>query len=215
MRHLCVFIAVVAVAPPALAQAADPLSPIVDLFSKKRAIGENPKIDPPMDAPPLPWIEYGRDGLGRPTYLDAKCLSTARDYSDPCVQAAILKHHQEVEERQIQDRLASERAALAAKAKAQADAADRQAAEERAWREAQPKLTPLQASELEVRRLKQELVGAQKAIDDENEIGRVSGVVNKQTLYTYGQMVVFTRRSLLREYDRYRKLGGRKPLAAI
>lgn len=203
------------VAQPVFAQSASPIEAVTSLFKRQKPIGENPKYPPPMDEPALSWFSYRTDKLGRPTYLDEQCLATAKDYLDPCVQGAILEHRQSVDARNEQVRVAEEKVAAKAKAETAAKVAAERAAREQAWQDAQPKLTPLQASEKSIRELKARIASAQRMIDDENEVGRVSGFVNKQKLYSYGQMIVFTRRGLASEYARYRRLGGRKALAAI
>lgn len=203
------------VAQPAYAQATSPIEAVTSLFKRQKPIGENPKLPPPMDEPALAWFSYRTDKIGRQTYLDEQCLATAKDYLDPCVQGAILAHRQAVDAHDEQVRIETEKAAAQAKAQAAAKAKAERAAQQQAWRDAQPKLTPLQACEQSIRELKSRLASAQRMIDDENEVGRVSGFVDKQKLYNYGQMIVFTRRGLTSEYARYRRLGGRKALTAI
>lgn len=215
MRALLLAGLFMAVAEPVAAQSASPIDAIVSMFKRQKPIGENPKYPPPMDEPALPWFSYRTDKLGRPTYLDEQCLNTAKDYLDPCVQGAILEHRQIVDARNEQIRIAEEKAAAQAKAESAAKAKADREAQQRAWEDAQPKLTPLQASEQSIRSLKARIASAQRMIDEENEVGRVSGFVNKQKLYSYGQMIVFTRRGLASEYAKYRRLGGRKALSAI
>ncbi len=203
------------VATPAAAQATDPIDTVISLFKRQKPIGENPKYPPPMDQPAFPWFTYRTDKLGRPTYLDEQCLATAKDYLDPCVQTAILSHRQDVEIRNEQVRAAEEKAAAQARTDAAVKAKVDRAAEQKAWEDSQPKLTDLQASERSIREMKARIASAQRMIDQEQEVGRVSGFVDKKKLYDYGQMIVFTRRGLASEYARYRRLGGRKALAAI
>lgn len=207
MRALLVVGMFIAAAQPVVAQSTSPIDAVTSLFKRQKPIGENPKYPPPMDEPALPWFSYRTDKLGRPTYLDERCLGTAKDYLDPCVQKAILEHRQNVDGRNEQNRIAEEKAAVKAKA-------DREA-QQQAWQDAQPKLTPLQVIEQSIRSLKARIASAQRMINEENEVGRVSGFVNKQKLYSYGQMIVFTRRGLASEYAKYRRLGGRKALSAI
>lgn len=203
------------VAQPAYAQATSPIEAVTSLFKRQKPIGENPKLPPPMDEPAFPWFSYRTDKLGRPTYLDERCLGTAKDYLDPCVQKAIREHRQNVDGRNEQIRIAEEKAAANAKAQAAVKAKADREAQQQAWQDAQPKLTPLQVSEQSIRSLKARIASAQRMINEENEVGRVSGFVNKQKLYSYGQMIVFTRRGLASEYAKYRRLGGRKALSAI
>lgn len=199
------------VAQPAIAQSTSPIDAVASAFKRQKPIGENPDHPPPMDERALPWFTYRTDKLGRPTYLDEQCLASAKDYVDPCVQGAILAHRQAVDTHNEQARLDADKTAARANAMAKAD----RVAQQQAWQEAQPKLTPIQASERNIREMKDRIASAQRMIDNEREVGRVSGVVSKQKLYDYGQIIVFTRRGLTSEYARYRRLGGRKALSAI
>jgi hypothetical protein len=56
---------------------------------------------------------------------------------------------------------------------------------------------------------------AQKSINRENEIGTVSGYVNKDRLHQAGEIIVSCKDSITKNYAEYRQQGGSKPLVAI
>lgn len=62
---------------------------------------------------------------------------------------------------------------------------------------------------------KRESAAARRAIEQENEIGRVSGFVNKRRLHDAGQTIVFCDRNTPSEFAEYKRLGGKRAYADL
>lgn len=97
---------------------------------------------------------------------------------------------------------AKNRAALEAK-----KAAGRKAEEER--------VQQLDNLERQIIWCKRQTAAARSAIERENQIGRVSGYVNKLALRRAGEIIVNCEESIPRHYAEYRKLGGKRTLADL
>jgi len=101
-------------------------------------------------------------------------------------------------------RLAVERARVAAIAKVQK--------QERAD-EKQKRL--VQELELDLIRCSRSSQNAEASIERENEIGSVSGFVNKRVLREAGETIVLCRQLRPRVYEEYRRAGGRRALSEL
>lgn len=98
------------------------------------------------------------------------------------------------------------RAALEAKNRAALEA-NRKAEEKR--------LQQLENLERQIIWCKRQTAAAHSAIDRENQIGRVSGYVNKLTLRRAGEIIISCEESVPRHYAEYRKSGGKRALAEL
>jgi hypothetical protein len=56
---------------------------------------------------------------------------------------------------------------------------------------------------------------ARQAIARENEVGRISGYVNKRKLHEAGDWILSCQEQIKRQYGQYRQAGGKKALAEI
>jgi hypothetical protein len=56
---------------------------------------------------------------------------------------------------------------------------------------------------------------ARQAIARENEVGRISGYVNKRKLHEAGDWILSCQEQIKRQYSQYRQAGGKKALAEI
>lgn len=86
-------------------------------------------------------------------------------------------------------------------------AADRKAEEER--------IQQLDNLERQIIWCKRQTAAAHSAIERENQIGRVSGYINKLALRRAGEIIVNCEESIPRHYAEYRKLGGKRTLAEL
>lgn len=93
------------------------------------------------------------------------------------------------------------------------EVAEKNAAQQQA--EVARKQSELQKFERQIAWCKSQSSMAQKAINRENEIGAVSGYVNKDRLHQAGEIIVSCKGSITKNYAEYRQQGGSKPLAAI
>ncbi|QHE84731.1 hypothetical protein [Hydrogenophaga sp. BPS33] len=57
---------------------------------------------------------------------------------------------------------------------------------------------------------KRESAAARRSIEQENQIGRVSGFVNKERLHAAGKTIVYCERSAPNDFDEYKRLGGKR-----
>lgn len=81
--------------------------------------------------------------------------------------------------------------------------------------EADRRQSELNKLERQIAWCKNQSTMAQKAINRENEIGTVSGYVNKNKLHQAGETIVSCKDSITKIYAEYRQQGGAKSLAAI
>lgn len=93
------------------------------------------------------------------------------------------------------------------------EAAKNEAAQRQA--EVERKQSELGKFERQIAWCKSQSAMAQKAINRENEIGTVSGYVNKDRLHQAGEIIVSCKDSIAKNYAEYRQQGGKRPLAAI
>lgn len=93
------------------------------------------------------------------------------------------------------------------------EATERDAAQQQT--EANHRQSELNRLERQIAWCKNQSAMAQKAINRENEIGTVSGYVNKDKLHQAGEIIVSCKDSNAKNYAEYRQQGGSKPLAAI
>ena len=90
-------------------------------------------------------------------------------------------------------------------AQAQAQAQDAEKA-------AQQKAKSLAEKERQIAYCHRETEVAEKAIAREQQVGRVSGYVNKMTLREAGEIIVFCQEQIPKAYAEYKRLGGTKSL---
>lgn len=69
--------------------------------------------------------------------------------------------------------------------------------------------------ERQIRWCKSQMEAAQRAIEREQQVGLVSGYVNKQSLHLAGTAIVECRDLIASTYSQYKQLGGKKNLAKI
>lgn len=77
------------------------------------------------------------------------------------------------------------------------------------------KAKQLQELEVQIANCKRTATGAQRAIERENEIGRISGFVDKRRLHDAGNWIMSCQEQIQRQYGQYRQAGGKKALAEI
>ncbi len=77
---------------------------------------------------------------------------------------------------------------------------------------AQQKAKALSDKEHEIVVCQRETERAERAIAREQQVGRVSGYVNKMTLREAGEMIVFCQEKIPKAYAEYKRLGGTRPL---
>lgn len=80
---------------------------------------------------------------------------------------------------------------------------------------AQQKAKSLAEKERQIAYCHREIELAEKAIAREQQVGRVSGYVNKMTLREAGEMIVFCQEQIPKAYAEYKRLGGTKSLREL
>lgn len=80
---------------------------------------------------------------------------------------------------------------------------------------AQQKAKSLAEKERQIAYCHRETELAEKAIAREQQVGRVSGYVNKMTLREAGEMIVFCQEQIPKAYAEYKRLGGTKSLREL
>lgn len=80
---------------------------------------------------------------------------------------------------------------------------------------ANEKTKSLSEQEREIIWCKRQSVSAREAIDHENQIGRVSGYVNKMILRQAGEIIVSCNESMPKNFGEYTRLGGKKSIAEL
>ena len=165
----------------------------------------------PMDSPALPWFNYYQDtytdtvvpGMlaaeGWMTFISPDCQ--IRLFSnDPaawrCVADETEQHRQIILQHDVE---------VAQKAKEAVQAAAQAARDER-----DPRVHAQR-----IRACKAQIARFQSELRRERQIGQISGVVNMQTLHSWGQNIVIVQTQMEREYTLYRKYGGTKQLTAL
>lgn len=101
-------------------------------------------------------------------------------------------------------RLAEEQRIVAAEAKKEKD-----------QKIADEKSRTLNELERQILWCKRQSINAQQAIDRENQIGRVSGYVNKIVLRQAGEVIVSCNESIPKNFGEYKQLGGKKSIAEL
>lgn len=177
--------------------------------SAPRRVRYNERL--PMDTPPLPWFQYSQDtythtivpgmlaGLSGKTFISLDCqirLSSPNPDDWSCVADEVLQHQQLITQHNAEV-AAQMRTATQAAAQAARDENDPRVHAAR-----------VHASKLRLARFTSQL-------RQEQQIGRISGVVDMQTLHSWGQNIAIVQAGMEREYSLYRKTGGTKPLSAL
>jgi hypothetical protein len=86
---------------------------------------------------------------------------------------------------------------------------------EQEQRAAQLKVKDMQELERQIVLCKRSSEAARQAIARENEVGRISGYVNKRKLHEAGDWILSCQEQIKRQYGQYRQAGGKKALAEI
>ena len=152
---------------------------------------------PPMDRPPLPWLDYNTDDRGRQTFLSQECLAESGPDRDACEKTEFADHQRQIDEHD------GRRSAPAI--------SDWDASHKRA-------MLIEHAPDTYAKRIRENKTGLARVmtvINREKRIGRISGAVNLETLHSMGTMAEFLRERIEADYANYRRYGGKKPLSAL
>ena len=170
----------------------------------------------PMDSPPLAWLNYYQDtytpsivhargfsdvaaAQTRMTFISLQCqVRLYSEYPDQwrCVEDETEQHEQLIKQHD---------AGVTEKARETAQVAVQAARDNR---DPRVHAARIRACKIQIAKFETEL-------KHEQQIGQVSGVVNMQTLHSWGQDIVVVQTQMDHEYVLYRKTGGTKSLSAL
>ncbi|MBB3956865.1 hypothetical protein [Novosphingobium sediminicola] len=176
--------------------------------------GLDAKRTPPMDDPPLEWFVYNTDRLGRKTYMQDYCLYVdIRKIAYACASSEEKKHAIDIakHETQLEESKGIEKKVhdIFDELVLRKRVAEREAVE-------QKRIQSLPQTHIDrIYHLRDQIYRAKMTVERERRIGRSVGYVNEQTLYRAGEYIERCREEIASEYQLYRAVGGRKPLAAL